>query len=148
MTHRVEQVLARVKVLLQATATAGGLVMRSRRYLLPEGVTAALFLSQGDDLNLPEETPFRVRSEVDVQIDAVVATTGEEDVEPRLNQIRTEVNQQLAAQVNLGLPNVVVKCWELGAGEPVVDNEATPTTGRMRLAWRVQYGRNRNDPET
>lgn len=146
MTHRVEQVMERVKTLLTGLPTTGANIKRTRRYALPTGVQHGLFLSQGADENLPEETPVLVRSQLDVQVDAVVAVTDEE-VEPILNQIRTEVNDQLAADVQLGLPTIVTKCWEIGAGEPAIPDEGSPGTARMRLLWRVQYRRNIRDPE-
>ena len=147
MTHRAEQIMARVEVLLTGLTTTADKVFRGRT--LPLGRDDDLpcwLVFMGNDIPEDVHTPDDLIVNLEVFLDAVAASSGQ--VETILNQMRQEATAALAADYRIGLSDFVQQIQWLGSEAPEIDGEGDRAMMRQRSLWQVTYERSRTDPSS
>jgi hypothetical protein len=144
MTHRAEQIIARVQTLVTGLATTGANVDRGRADAIDESKLPALRVSIGDDAIVDPWAHSLLDSDLDVHVDAHAHTTAQ-NVETLLAKMREEVTIALLADFTLGLA-FVHTIIELGANRPSLEGDMAKPAGRLEMRFRVRYRRSRTDP--
>ena len=153
MTHRREQAMAQIKVLLTGLTTTGDRIFRGRTLPLDRDKELPCWLLyMGADIPEDQHTPNDLIINLNVHLDAMVAAA--EDVETILNQMDLEATQKLLDKdgappdYQIGLTDFVQQIRWLGSDEPEPEYTGDRAMMRQRSLWQVTYERSRTDPSS
>ena len=144
--HRVETIMQTIESMLGGLATTGNRVYRGRAFAVPEEDQNAILVYQGGDDKEVNQTESIVESILEVVTVAFAVATADQ-ADTVCNQIREEINIELAARVSdLYALGYVKFIEEQGAVAPHGSADGKELVTTMVINWIVIYERDLFNP--
>jgi hypothetical protein len=140
VSHRAEQIIQRIRTLLEAQVEYDGVhVYAHRRLSLAEDQDElpAISVDFGQDSPVEENIQF-IDSLLTVAVTSIVAAAEEDTVKAELLELRRQIHIALMEDVTLGLPFVISTSYG-GAEPPAFDLRGEFIVGALATPWNVYY---------